>query len=77
MILQYCSEKGAWITNGEKGTRRGVRMLVELLDDKKLWDQFVENSPQGLLFHKWDFLKTVKRHSKCQFLPMAYTREKS
>jgi hypothetical protein len=44
-------------------------MAVELLDDKKLWDQFVENSPQGLLFHKWDFLKTVERHSKCQFLP--------
>jgi hypothetical protein len=44
-------------------------MLVELLEDKKRWDQFVENSPQGLLFHKWDFLKTVERHSKYQFLP--------
>jgi hypothetical protein len=44
-------------------------MVVELLDDKKLWDQFVENSPQGSLFHKWDFLKTVERHSKYQFLP--------
>jgi len=47
----------------------GVRMAVELLEDKKRWDQFVENSPQGLLFHKWDFLKTVERHSKYQFLP--------
>jgi len=44
-------------------------MTVELLEDKKRWDQFVENSPQGLLFHKWDFLKTVERHSKYQFLP--------
>jgi hypothetical protein len=44
-------------------------MLVELLEDKKRWDQFVENSPQGLLFHKWDLLKTVERHSKYQFLP--------
>jgi hypothetical protein len=44
-------------------------MVVELLEDKKRWDQFVENSPQGLLFHKWDFLKTVERHSKYQFLP--------
>jgi hypothetical protein len=44
-------------------------MAVELLEDKKRWDQFVENSPQGLLFHKWDFLKTVERHSKYQFLP--------
>jgi hypothetical protein len=44
-------------------------MTVELLEDKKRWDQFVENSPQGLLFHKWDFLKTVERHSKYKFLP--------
>ena len=47
----------------------GVRMVVELLEDKKRWDKFVETSPQGLLFHKWDFLKTVERHSKYQFLP--------
>jgi hypothetical protein len=44
-------------------------MVVELLDDKKRWDQFVETSPQGLLFHRWDFLKTVERHSTYQFLP--------
>ncbi|MGZ4894097.1 MAG: GNAT family N-acetyltransferase [Halobacteriota archaeon] len=44
-------------------------MTVELLEDKKRWDQFVENSPQGSLFHKWDFLKTVERHSKYKFLP--------
>jgi hypothetical protein len=44
-------------------------MVVELLEDKKRWDQFVETSPQGLLWHKWDFLKTVERHSRYQFLP--------
>ena len=44
-------------------------MPVELLEDKTRWDQFVENSPQGLLFHKWDFLKTVERHSRYRFLP--------
>jgi len=44
-------------------------MTVELLEDKGRWDQFVETSPQGSLFHKWDFLKTVERHSKYQFLP--------
>ena len=48
---------------------KGVKMVVELLEDKKRWDQFVETSPQGLLFHKWDFLKTVERHSRHQFLP--------
>jgi hypothetical protein len=49
--------------------RAGARMTAELLEDKKRWDQFVEASPQGFLFHKWDFLKTVERHSKYQFLP--------
>ena len=44
-------------------------MTVELLEDKKRWDQFVETSPQGSLFHKWAFLKTVERHSKYKFLP--------
>jgi hypothetical protein len=44
-------------------------MAVELLEDKKRWDQFVETSPQGLLFHKWDLLKIVERHSKYRFLP--------
>ncbi len=52
-----------------RNARSGVKMAVELLEDKKRWDQFVETSPQGLLFHKWDFLKTVERHSKYQFLP--------
>ncbi len=56
---------------------KGVRMVVELLEDKKRWDQFVETSPQGLLFHKWDFLKTVERHRGCQFLPYCvYSGEK-
>jgi hypothetical protein len=44
-------------------------MVVELLEDKKRWDQFVETSPQGSLFHRWDFLKTVERHSQYHFLP--------
>jgi hypothetical protein len=44
-------------------------MAVELLEDKKQWDQFVEASPQGSLFHKWDFLMAVERHSKYRFLP--------
>jgi len=44
-------------------------MVVELLDNKKMWDQFVDASPQGFLFHKWDFLKTVERHSRYRFVP--------
>jgi hypothetical protein len=43
-------------------------MAIELLEDKKRWDQFVETSPQGLLFPKWDSVKTVERHSRHRFL---------
>lgn len=46
-------------------------MVVELLDDKKLWDEFVGNSPQGTLFHTWDFLKVVEKYSGSQLLPYA------
>src|SRR5665647_3548673 len=45
---------------GNRSVRRGR---------KNGWDQFVETSPQGSLFHKWDFLKTVERHSMHRFLP--------
>jgi hypothetical protein len=44
-------------------------MVVELLEDKERWDQFIESSPQGSLFHKWHFLKIVERHSGHRFLP--------
>jgi len=44
-------------------------MVVELLENKTRWDQFVDTSPQGLLFHKWDFLKTVEKHSRHRFVP--------
>jgi hypothetical protein len=44
-------------------------LVIELLEDKERWDQFIESSPQGSLFHKWDFLKTVERHSGHRFLP--------
>ncbi|MGZ7115565.1 MAG: GNAT family N-acetyltransferase [Halobacteriota archaeon] len=46
-------------------------MVVELLDDKKLWDQFVEKSPEGTLFHMWDSLKIIERHSQFQLSPYA------
>ncbi len=46
-------------------------MAAEVLDDKKIWDQFVENSPQGTLFHTWDFLNIVERHSGYRLVPYA------
>lgn len=34
-------------------------MSMHLIDDKKEWDRFVDSSPQGMLFHKWDYLETM------------------
>ncbi len=44
-------------------------MIADLTTDKKLWDKFVDSSPSGLLFHKWDFLKIIEKHTGYTFLP--------
>mgnify|MGYP002407453003 CR=1 FL=1 len=38
------------------------------MDDKKLWDDFVESSLNGSLFHKWDFLNIIEKHSNTKLL---------
>jgi hypothetical protein len=44
-------------------------MSARIITDKDQWDKFVDNSPYGLLFHKWDFLKIVEKHSGFTLLP--------
>jgi lipid II:glycine glycyltransferase (peptidoglycan interpeptide bridge formation enzyme) len=34
-------------------------MSIKLISDNKLWDEFVDSSPDGLLFHKWNFLEAM------------------
>jgi hypothetical protein len=41
-------------------------MSLELIDDKDTWNNFVEVSPYGQLFHRWEFLKIVEKHSGCK-----------
>lgn len=38
-------------------------MAIELIEDKKTWDDFVDESPYAALQHKWDFLKITEKHS--------------
>ncbi|MDR9816620.1 MAG: GNAT family N-acetyltransferase [Candidatus Methanoculleus thermohydrogenotrophicum] len=42
---------------------------VELVTDKETWDAFIDASPSGLLFHRWDFLKITGRHTRYTALP--------
>jgi lipid II:glycine glycyltransferase (peptidoglycan interpeptide bridge formation enzyme) len=38
-------------------------MGIEIILDKQIWDAFIHESPQGQIFHKWDFLKVVEKHT--------------
>jgi lipid II:glycine glycyltransferase (peptidoglycan interpeptide bridge formation enzyme) len=38
-------------------------MVLELIDNRNIWDNFVEASPYGQLFHRWDFLRIIEKHS--------------
>jgi hypothetical protein len=42
---------------------RGYGMLMEQVSDKRSWDRFVDESPGGTLFHKWDFLKIIEKYT--------------
>jgi hypothetical protein len=44
-------------------------MTITLMDDGALWDRFVEESPYGLLFHRWDFLKLIEKYSGYKLFP--------
>lgn len=44
-------------------------MAIKTITNSKQWDSFVDNSPYGLIFHKWDFLKLAEKYTGYQFLP--------
>lgn len=44
-------------------------MTANLIYDNHLWDRFVDNSPHALLFHRWDYLKIVEKHTGYKLLP--------
>lgn len=44
-------------------------MTVRIITDKDLWDRFVDASPYGLLFHKWNYLKIIEKHTGYTLIP--------
>jgi len=38
-------------------------MAIVPIDEKSVWDKFVDESPYAFLSHKWDFLKIAEKHS--------------
>ncbi|MDV2480888.1 GNAT family N-acetyltransferase [Methanoculleus sp. Wushi-C6] len=46
-------------------------MTVSKVDDRDTWDTFIDESPSGLLFHKWDYLHLTAKHTGGTLLPYA------
>ena len=49
-------------------------MAVKLIEDQALWDRFVEESPDGSVFHRWQMLRIMERHSGYRLLPYGVCR---
>jgi Acetyltransferase (GNAT) domain len=45
-----------------------------MMEDREAWDRFVDESPYGSIFHRWDLLKIVEKHTGFRFLPYGITR---
>jgi len=46
-------------------------MTAIRVEDRDTWDTFIDESPSGLLFHKWDYLHLTANHTKSTLLPYA------
>lgn len=49
-------------------------MTVKVIEDKEIWDKFVDDSPYGLIFHKYEFLKILEKYSGYKLIPYATYR---
>lgn len=51
-------------------------MSINLINDRVVWDSFIEKSPDKMLFFHWDFLKIIEKHSGFTLLPYGIFEEK-
>jgi hypothetical protein len=49
-------------------------MSITLLDNADLWDRFVDESPYGMLFHRWKFLQILEKYSGFKVYPYGMYR---
>lgn len=45
-------------------------MHISIVSDSQIWDRFIDESPYGTIFHKWDFLRTVEKHTGCKLITL-------
>ena len=46
-------------------------MTAIRVEDRDTWDTFIDESPSGLLFHRWDYLHLTANHTNSTLLPYA------
>ncbi len=46
-------------------------MTANRVDDRDTWDSFIDESPSGLLFHRWDYLHLTAKHTGSTLHPYA------
>ncbi|WP_406657742.1 hypothetical protein V7O62_04045 [Methanolobus sp. ZRKC2] len=49
-----------------------MNIHISIISDSQVWDRFVDESPYGTIFHKWDFLRTVEKHTGCELYPLGF-----
>jgi len=47
-----------------------MSITLEIAKDRELWDNLVEKSPHGTIFHTWKFLKIVEKHTPSKLYPL-------
>lgn len=52
-------------------------MEILIIDDSRIWDDFIDSSPYGTIFHKRGFLETIEKHTGYTLLPYGmYAKDK-
>jgi hypothetical protein len=44
-------------------------MVLTEIRDASTWDAFIDQSPDGMLFHRWDYLQITAKHTGFTLLP--------
>jgi len=47
-----------------------ITLKIAKKEDKELWDNLVEKSPHGTIFHTWKFLKIIEKHTPSKLYPL-------
>jgi len=47
-----------------------IELKIAKEEDRELWDELVERSPHGTIFHTWKFLEIVEKHTKSRLYPI-------